>query len=128
MSLPKLAVRRPITTVMALICILIIAGIALTRMRLAFLPEVDAPFIGVQIPYPNSNPWQIEREITKPVEETLATLSGIKKLHSSSNADSAGCPSLRWRTDGSMPIARSARIPPAPSTAYWARRMARLPS
>lgn len=89
MSLPTLAVRRPITTVMALLCVVIIAGIALSRMRLAFLPEVDAPFIGVQVPYPNSNPWQIEKDITKPVEEALSTLSGIKKLHSSSNADSA---------------------------------------
>ncbi|MFZ2491785.1 MAG: efflux RND transporter permease subunit [Thermoanaerobaculia bacterium] len=89
MSLPSLAVRRPITTIMALVCAVIIGGIALTRMRLALLPEVDAPFIMVQIPYPNSNPWQIEKEITKPVEETLATLSGIKKLNSRSNADSA---------------------------------------
>src|SRR5688572_16251429 len=89
MSLPTLAVRRPITTVMALVCVVIIGSIALSRMRLAFLPEIDAPFIGVQIPYVNSNPWQIEKEITKPVEEALSTLSGIKKLHSSSNADSA---------------------------------------
>lgn len=89
MSLPKLAVRRPITTVMMLICVMIVGGIALTRLPLALLPEVDAPFIGVQIPSPNSNPWQVEKEITKPVEEALATLSGIKKLNSSSNADSA---------------------------------------
>lgn len=89
MSLPNLAVRRPITTIMALLCVMIIAGIALTRMRLAFLPEVDAPFIGVQIPYPNSNPWQVEKEIVKPVEEALSTLSGIKKLHANANADSA---------------------------------------
>ena len=89
MSLPTLAVRRPITTIMALICVVIIGGIAMSRMRLAFLPEVDAPFIGVQIPYPNSNPWQVEKEIVKPVEEVLATLSGIKTLHASANADSA---------------------------------------
>lgn len=89
MNLPKFAVRRPITTIMALVCAVIVGGIAITRMPLAFLPEVDAPFIGVEIPYPNSNPWQIEKEITKPVEEALSTLSGIKKLSSSSNADSA---------------------------------------
>ena len=37
---------------------------------------IDAPFIGVQIPYPNSNPWQVEKEVVKPVEEALATLPG----------------------------------------------------
>ncbi|HVS32183.1 MAG TPA: efflux RND transporter permease subunit, partial [Thermoanaerobaculia bacterium] len=89
MSLPSLAVRRPITTIMGLVCVLIIAALGISRMRLAFLPEIDAPFIGVQIPYPNSNPWQVEKEIVKPVEEALSTLSHIKRLNASANADSA---------------------------------------
>jgi hydrophobic/amphiphilic exporter-1 (mainly G- bacteria), HAE1 family len=89
MNLPKLAVHRPVTTLMVLVSILVIGGIALSRLPLAFLPEVDAPFIAVQIPYPNSNPTQIEKEITKPVEEALSTLSGVKKLSSTSTADSA---------------------------------------
>ncbi|MFP5287513.1 MAG: efflux RND transporter permease subunit, partial [Thermoanaerobaculia bacterium] len=89
MNLPKLAVHRPVTTLMVLVSVLVIGGIALARLPLAFLPEVDAPFIGVQIPYPNSNPTQIEKEITKPVEEVLSTLAGVKKLSSTSTADSA---------------------------------------
>ena len=43
----------------------------------------------MRIPYPNSNPSQIEREITKPVEEVLSTLSSVKKLSSTSDADGA---------------------------------------
>lgn len=89
MSLPKLAVTRPVTTLMVLLSILVVGGIAVSRLPLAFLPEVDAPFIAVQIPYPNSNPTQVEKEITKPVEEALATLSGVKKLSATSTADSA---------------------------------------
>ena len=89
MSLPSLAVKRPVTTVMLLLSVIVIGGLALSRMRLAFLPEVDAPFIGIQIPYPNSNPTQIEKEIIKPIEEVLSTLSGIKKLSATANADSA---------------------------------------
>ena len=88
MNFPKLAVRRPVTTIMMLVCIFVLGGIAASRMKLALLPEVDAPFIGVQVPYPNSNPWQVEKEIVKPLEEALATLSGIKKLHANANADS----------------------------------------
>ncbi len=89
MSLPGLAVHRPVTTVMALLSVMIVGGIALARLPLAFLPTVDAPFIGINIPYPNSNPTQIEKEITKPVEEVLSTLSGVKKLRSTSTADSS---------------------------------------
>ena len=89
MNLPSLAVRRPITTAMLLLSVLLFGGIALERLPLAYLPEVDVPFIGVEIPYPNSNPAQVEREITKPVEEIVATLSGIKSLRSTSSADGA---------------------------------------
>ncbi|MEM8963295.1 MAG: efflux RND transporter permease subunit, partial [Acidobacteriota bacterium] len=89
MSLPTLAVRRPITIAMALASVLLFGSIALSRLPLAFLPAVDVPFIFVQIPYPNANPAQIEREITKPVEEVLATLSGVKKMRATSTADEA---------------------------------------
>jgi HAE1 family hydrophobic/amphiphilic exporter-1 len=89
MNLPKLAVTRPVTTLMVLVSVLVLGGVAWSRLPLAYLPEVDAPFIGIQIPYPNSNPTQVEKEIAKPVEEALSTLSGIKKLRSTSTADGA---------------------------------------
>ncbi|MCP3963003.1 MAG: efflux RND transporter permease subunit [bacterium] len=89
MNPASLAVRRPITTAMLLLSILLFGGIALTRLPVEFLPEVDIPFIAVEIPYDNTNPAQVEREITKPVEEILATLPGIKRLGSDSNADGA---------------------------------------
>jgi hydrophobic/amphiphilic exporter-1 (mainly G- bacteria), HAE1 family len=89
MSLPKLAVNRPITTAMLLVTVLLSSAASPSRLPLAFLPEVDAPFIFVEIPYPNSNPTQIEKEIVRPVEEVLATLSGVKKLQATSTADSA---------------------------------------
>jgi HAE1 family hydrophobic/amphiphilic exporter-1 len=63
MSLPELAIRRPITTVMALVCIVVLGAIAVSRLPLAYLPEIDVPFIHVEIPYPDSNPTQIEKEI-----------------------------------------------------------------
>lgn len=89
MSLPRLAVNRPVTTAMILLSIVVVGFIALNRIKLAFLPEIDAPFIGVEIYYPNSNPSQIEREIVKPVEEVLATLPNVKKMSSSATADQA---------------------------------------
>src|SRR5262245_65157060 len=89
MSLPELSIKRPITTLMILTSVMVVGGIAMARLPLAFLPNVDIPFIGISIPYPNSNPTQIEKQITKPVEEVLATIPGVKRLGSTSTADSA---------------------------------------
>ncbi len=89
MNLPSLAVRRPVTTLMILISVMVVGAIAMDRLPHAYLPDLDMPYIGVQIPYPNSNPTQVEKEITKPVEEVLATLPGVKQLRTSSSADEA---------------------------------------
>ena len=89
MQLSRLAVKRPITTAMLLISVLVLGGIAIVRLPLAYLPEIDVPFIGVQIPFPNSNPKEIEREIVKPVEEVLSTLTGVKTLNATASADQA---------------------------------------
>jgi len=89
MSLPRLAVTRPITTAMLLISVLILGAISIQRLPLAYLPEVDVPFIGIEIPYPSSNPKEVEREIVKPVEEVLSTLTGIKTLNGTATADKA---------------------------------------
>jgi len=88
-GLPRLAVTRPITTAVMLLSVLVFGGLAASRLPLAYLPEVDAPFIGVEVPYPSSNPAQVEKEIAKPVEELLATLSGVKKMRSTSGPDGA---------------------------------------
>ncbi len=89
MRLVRLAVQRPITTLMLLVSILSIGVLGMARLPLAFLPEVDVPFIVVSIPRPNSSPEQIREEVTEPVEEALATLSGVDSLRSESSADSA---------------------------------------
>ncbi len=89
MSLLKLSVSRPVTTAMVLVSILVLGGIAAARLPLAYLPEIDVPFIGIQIPYPNSNPQQIEKEIVRPVEELLATLPGVNSLNANATADQA---------------------------------------
>ncbi len=49
-----------------------------------FFPDLDLPFIFIDIPYPGSTPEEIERQITKPAEEVLATISGIEEMESNS--------------------------------------------
>lgn len=89
MNLVRLALDRPVTTLMLLVSILAVGVMGLVRLPLAYLPKVDVPFIVVSIPRPNSSPLQIQEEVTEPVEEALATLSGIKTLRSESTADAA---------------------------------------
>jgi HAE1 family hydrophobic/amphiphilic exporter-1 len=86
-NLPRLAVYRPITTFMLLLSMVVLGSISAARLPLAFLPTLDIPFVGVRVPYPNSNPTQVEKTIARPLEEAFATLPDVKRLRSNSSAD-----------------------------------------
>jgi len=84
MSLTDASLKRPVTTLMVFLCFIVLGLISAKLLPLEFFPDLDAPFIFVDIPYPGSTPEEIERQITKPVEEVIATLSGIKRMDSNS--------------------------------------------
>ena len=89
MWLTRFSLRRPVSLIMALASVLILGLISYSRLPLAFLPQIDFPFIGVQVPYANGIPGQIEEDIARPIEEALATLGGIQRLQSWSDEDGA---------------------------------------
>ncbi|MEJ2627998.1 MAG: efflux RND transporter permease subunit, partial [bacterium] len=84
MNLTQSSLKRPVTTIMIFVCFVVIGIIVSQLLPLEFFPDLDAPFINIYIPYPNSTPEEIEREITRPAEEVLATISGIKRMTSNS--------------------------------------------
>ncbi|MCA9753485.1 MAG: efflux RND transporter permease subunit, partial [Gemmatimonadetes bacterium] len=59
------------------------------RLPLAFLPQVEFPFIGVVVPYSGGIPTEVERDIARPIEEILATLGGVREIFSESDEDQA---------------------------------------
>ena len=89
MSIAELSLRRPVSAIMFFVSLMVIGAIAAVRLPLEFFPAVDVPFVLVNIPYPGSTPAEIERTITRPVEEAIATLPGIKRLNSTSRPDAA---------------------------------------
>lgn len=89
-SLTEMALKRPVTTIMIFVTLMLIGVLATQRLSLEFMPEMTGPGMYVEIPYPGSTPEEVERLITKPAEEVLATVSGIKRMESWSRADNSG--------------------------------------
>ncbi len=89
MNLTRGALRRPVTTLMVFACFVVIGIISSQMLPLEFFPDVDAPFLGVDIPYPGSTPEEVERRITRPAEEVLATISEVKRMTSYSHEGGA---------------------------------------
>ena len=79
MNLSRWAIRYPVTVSMILVTVVLVGALSARRLPLAFLPEVDFPALGVEVPYSNSLPAQVEEEIARPIEEALSTLSGVRR-------------------------------------------------
>jgi len=79
--------NRPVTMIMVFVSMIAMGLVASRLLPLEFFPAVDIPFIILDIPYQGSTPEEVEREITRPAEEVISTLRGIKRLESTSSAN-----------------------------------------
>ncbi|MEM6640376.1 MAG: efflux RND transporter permease subunit [Pseudomonadota bacterium] len=83
----SLALRRPIGTVMVFVALALVGLISSKLLPLEKLPDIEFPGIFIVVPYPGSTPEEIERRITRPIEETLSTLSGVRQIRSRSDSN-----------------------------------------
>ncbi len=89
MSVAEFSIRRPITTIMCFVSLVVVGLIAAFRLPLEALPDISAPFLFVQVPYTGSTPEEVERTIIRPTEEALATMTGIKRMRSQATSEGA---------------------------------------
>ncbi|WP_342804515.1 efflux RND transporter permease subunit [Alteromonas sp. M12] len=88
-ALASFAIRRPVTISMLFFSLLIMGLAASKMLPLEKFPGIDFPEIFIQVPYKDATPAEIDKMITQPVEEALATMSGIKRLRSRSTENNA---------------------------------------
>ncbi|KRG47826.1 acriflavin resistance protein [Stenotrophomonas panacihumi] len=89
MSIAEFSIRRPVTTIMCFVSLVVVGLIASFRLPLEALPDISAPFLFVELPYTGSTPDEVERNLVRPAEEALATMTGIKRMRSVATADGA---------------------------------------
>jgi hydrophobic/amphiphilic exporter-1 (mainly G- bacteria), HAE1 family len=82
MDLSELSIRRPIFLTCVVILSLVVGLGAMSRMGVDLFPDVTFPVVTVQTPYPGAGPSEVETLVSKPLEDELSTLSGIKRLSS----------------------------------------------
>ena len=89
MNLPSFSIKRPafITSIIAVI--VTVGVISFSKMSVDLFPNIDIPVIFVSTPYSGAGPSEIETSVSKPLEEELSTIAGIKKLTSRSLQDNS---------------------------------------
>ncbi|MGC9325181.1 MAG: efflux RND transporter permease subunit [Desulfomonilia bacterium] len=82
MSIPEFSVKRRITITMLVLIITLFGVTSFSELGLDLLPELEFPFVSVVTTYEGVGSEEIETLITKPIEESVSTVEGIKKVTS----------------------------------------------
>ncbi|WP_405222129.1 efflux RND transporter permease subunit [Lentisalinibacter sediminis] len=85
----EFSLRRPVTVTMIFAALVGIGLISSRLLPLEQFPDIELPGFFINIPYEGSTPEEVERLITRPAEAALSTLSGVKRMNSTSRADGA---------------------------------------
>ena len=99
--LTKYSVKRPFTIFVGVIIAIVFGVVSLYSMTPDLMPSVSAPYSVVMTTYPGANAEEIEKEITEPLEQQLATLSKLKDI-SSVSSDNYSAITLEFTDDVDM--------------------------
>ena len=81
----KYSVKKPFTVLVAVILILVLGGVSVTRMTPDLLPEMSFPYIVLFTTYVGAAPEEVETTVSKPLEQSLAALDDLKEISSVSS-------------------------------------------
>ena len=84
MFLSDVSIKRPVFATMMMVALVVLGIVSYGRLAIDEYPDVTYPVVSVQTSYPGASPEVIMRQVSKPLEEALNTVQGIKEINSSS--------------------------------------------
>ncbi|MBA6379452.1 MULTISPECIES: efflux RND transporter permease subunit [unclassified Colwellia] len=86
MSIVSTVVKRPVTVAMFTLAVMLFGMVGFSRLSVALLPDLSYPTLTVRTDNAGAAPAEIEQLISKPIEESVGVVKGIRKVHSISKA------------------------------------------
>lgn len=83
----RFSVKKPLTVFVAVIVIIALGIVSVMSMTPDLLPSIDLPYVVVMTTYPGATPEEVESEVTKPLEQSLATVESLESIQSVSNSN-----------------------------------------
>ncbi len=85
MSIYSTAVKRPVTTILIFVGLMVMGLYSLVQLPVDLYPEMELPFVVVMTTYPGASASDIESNVTRPIENTLNSVSNLKEITSTSS-------------------------------------------
>ncbi|MGX4641969.1 efflux RND transporter permease subunit [Massilia sp. SYSU DXS3249] len=84
MWITKVSIRHPVFATMVMVGLMVLGLFSYRSLGVESMPNVEIPFAWVETQYPGASPEQVENDVTRPMEEAINTVSGIKNIRSNS--------------------------------------------
>ena len=84
MWITRVSINNPVFATMMMVALCVLGIFSYNRLRVERMPDITIPFVFIQIQYPGAAPEAVENDITKPVEEVVNTVNGVKIIRSNS--------------------------------------------
>ncbi len=102
-SFVAMAVKRRVAVLMTALAVVAFGIVGYQRLALDLLPDISYPSLTVQTDFPDTAPAEVENLVTRPVEEAVGVLKGLKTVHSVSRSGvSEVTLEFDWGTDMDM--------------------------
>ena len=96
----ELIVKKPVGVCMGIVALVILGVISLTRLPVDFLPDIERPYITVRTSYDNAGPEEVEKSVTRLIENAVSSVNNVKSVTSSSKeGESKVTIEFNWGSD-----------------------------
>ena len=84
MWMTRVSIGHPVFATMVMVALVVLGLLSYQRLRVESMPDVQMPMVQVWVAYPGASPEQVENDVTKPVENAVNTVAGVKRILSRS--------------------------------------------
>ena len=85
MGLTKKVLKRPVTTVLVVLCLIVFGLSSIFSSQLELIPEMEMPMLIVSAVYPGASPDDVDQLVISKIEDEIGTLSGVDSVTSMSS-------------------------------------------
>ena len=101
MWITKTSINQPVFATMVMVALCVLGIFSYNKLRVERMPDITIPFVFIEIKYPGAAPEAVENDITKPVEEVVNTVDGVKIIRSNS-LEGVSATFIEFRLDTDM--------------------------
>ncbi len=84
MWITRVSIKNPVFATMVMVGIVVLGLFSYARLRVEQMPDVTLPFVDIETVYPGASPEVVESDVTKPIENAVNTVTGVKRIYSNS--------------------------------------------